>query len=329
MHHETRNEIPALWTVVLAAGQGTRFARLARALHGEDLPKQYVAVQGRRSMLQTTLLRTAPLSPSERTVVVVAKEWEELAHDQVHKLGPVDLVAQPANLGTGPGILLPLAHVLSRDPDAIVAILPSDHYVRDEQAFVASVRHAEAVALREDGIVLVAAVAEKPETQYGWIRTGEEGHPGSYAVSGFIEKPTSDLASELFEAGALWNTFIMVGPARCFWDLGRRFLPEQTALFEASGALHGNVEYETLERIYERMPAADFSKDVLEKSESLSVVPLGDCGWSDWGTPERVLQSLHGTMDFDSLAERLAKVSARVADFAPQAAREIGQEMRL
>ena len=237
-------------------------------------------------------------------MVVVAKERETLARSQMHAFHGVDVVAQPRNLGTGPGLLLPLSRVLERDRTAIVVVAPSDHYVRDVEPFVESVKRAETIAQNEDCIVLIGAVPDRAETQYGWILPSREENGRS--VSRFHEKPESAFAEELFTTGALWNTFMMVGPAERLWALGREHLPVQTALLDtyrrAIGAPH---ERDVLASAYERMPAADFSRDVLEKARGLQVVRLPACGWSDWGTPKRVLRSLRGSADFDMLIDRL------------------------
>jgi mannose-1-phosphate guanylyltransferase len=302
---------PNLWTIILAAGEGTRLRALTRALHGEDLPKQFATIQGHGSMLQTTLRRTAQFSRADQTVAVVAAEREDLAREQIGQSTAVDVVAQPKNIGTGPGLLLPLSRVMARDPNAVIVVTPSDHYVRDEDAFVESIRRAAIVARSEGVVVLVAAVPEGPETQYGWIVTGSDDSEGRDVVR-FVEKPNVARANELFQSGALWSTFIMVGPARSFLSLAEEHLPEQSALFDTyRAALGTDWEACALESLYEAMDPADFSRDVLEKSEELRVVPLERCGWSDWGTPDRVLASLRGTEDFEELCTRLRMSAPR------------------
>ena len=84
---------PNLWTIVLAAGEGTRLRRLTRALHGEELPKQFATILGNESLLQATLRRTSCWSRPEETVIVVAEEREQLARNQVEPLGSFDIVA--------------------------------------------------------------------------------------------------------------------------------------------------------------------------------------------------------------------------------------------
>lgn len=294
------------WTIILAGGEGTRLRKLTRALHGEERPKQFAFIHGCRSLLQSTLARSARWSAPERSVVVVAREREALARSQLPRDSRVDLVAQPANRGTGPGVLLPLARVLARDPEALVVILPSDHYVRDEPAFQRSIQRAVAAAQREDAVVLLGAVPDSAETQYGWI-VADQGAAGRQPViRDFWEKPGAEQARSLLVRGALWNTFIMVGPVRRFWQLARAHLPVQA---ERLGAYVEAVdvpgEQLALERAYTGMPSADFSADLLQQASGLRLVPLEACGWSDWGTPQRVLESLQQDRELHALGHQL------------------------
>lgn len=299
---------PHLWTIVLAGGEGVRLRRLTRALHGEECPKQFAMIHGGRSLLQATVARARRWSAAERTLVVVAAERQTLAGQQLRGQGPVDIVAQPSNRGTGPGILLPLSRILAMDPQAHVVVLPSDHYVRDEAPFEQSMRRA--IAASQEQLALVGAAPDQPETQYGWIVPGDT--PGTRrCVARFCEKPPAALAQRLLREGALWNTFIMAGTARQFWALARRHLAVPASRFDAYRlAVGGATEARVLDEIYTNMPLADFSRDLLQRASGLGVVRLEECGWSDWGTPERVLESLRHHSDFALLSRRLAIAQA-------------------
>jgi mannose-1-phosphate guanylyltransferase len=218
----------------------------------------------------------------------------------------VDVVAQPSNRGTGPGILLPLARILAREPGARVVVLPSDHYVRDEATFEHSIRVAARAS--DDQVALIGAVPDHAETQYGWIVTGRTlaAERGS-VVNHFCEKPPAVLAERLLRQGALWNTFIMAGAVRHFWALASEHLPAAVSLFERyRDALDSPREEQVLQQIYGCMPVSDFSRDLLQKAIGLRAVALEECGWSDWGTPERVLESLRHHDDYATLTRRLA-----------------------
>jgi mannose-1-phosphate guanylyltransferase len=305
-----RSSCGQTWGIVLAAGEGTRLRPLVRALYGRDLPKQFAAIVGERSLLQQTVERASLVAPEQRTLAIVASDRERLAREQLADWPDIELVGQPRNLGTGPGVLFPLARILARDPDALVVVLPSDHYVTDSDAFVRSLERAKLAAAESGSIVLLGAVPDAAESEYGWIRCSATADATGAAVESFEEKPSPKRALELFRGGALWNTFIMVGKASAFWSAARRHLPAHTALLGDYRALVGSgLEQKALVQAYENMQPADFSRDVLEAERGLRVVALEPCGWSDWGTPRRVLTSLEGTPAHARLVERLRRTS--------------------
>jgi mannose-1-phosphate guanylyltransferase len=287
-----------LWAIVLAAGDGKRLAPLTRALYGWELPKQFAVLHRGRSLLQATMDRVAPLVPPERTVVVVGVAQEGLARLQLAEYRGVEIVAQPRNLDTGPGILLPLIHVLARDPGASVVVLPSDHYVADPRPLLGAIRTAVESSRRvEDLLTLLGVVPDRAETDYGWIVPGPPVDRGTderlRGVSRFVEKPAPHEAQELLNSGALWNTFISVSRASTYRDVARKYLPVQAGHFERYGLEVDRPEGERiLDALYAAMEPANFSRAVLERAENLAVLPVAGAGWSDWGNPERVLRTL-------------------------------------
>jgi mannose-1-phosphate guanylyltransferase len=158
-----------LWAIVLAAGEGTRLASLTERLYGERLPKQFAVLAGHRSLLQTTIERLLPLVPASRMVVVVPLAHEGIARPQLADYPGIHIVGQPANRGTGPGVLLPLAHVLKAEPEARVVVTPSDHYIAGPEGF----NDAIAAATAADSLTLVGVDPDYSETDYGWIEAGE------------------------------------------------------------------------------------------------------------------------------------------------------------
>jgi mannose-1-phosphate guanylyltransferase len=281
-----------------------RLRSLTRALHGEELPKQYAHIVGDQSLLQRTVTRALRWSAPEQIVVIVASDREARARSQLASFGAVHLVPQPRNLGTGPGILLPLALVMASDPTATVVVLPSDHFVRDEEPFAETIANAEGRARESDSLVLIGAVPDSPDPQYGWI-VPRRGDDGRLYVHCFEEKPNAAAAQRLLEKGALWNTFVLVSSARRLWDLGAAHLPVQSHAFDAFCEGSNIQKRELVWHAYEELPPADFSREVLERADGLEVVALPECGWSDWGTPERVLASLRGTPEFRRLRQCL------------------------
>jgi mannose-1-phosphate guanylyltransferase len=302
----------SLWAIVLAGGDGTRLASLTEQLYGEPLPKQFAVLAGDRSLLQATIDRLLPLVPPSRTVIVVPLAYEALAREQVAKrygmAGPVHIVVQPANRGTGPGVMLPLAHVLALDPHARVVVAPSDHHYRDADSF----RSAVSAAARQTATVpltLVGAEADHAETEYGWIEPGESLGDGMRRVARFIEKPSAPVARELYARGFLWNTFTMVAAAARLWEISEGRMPVQATLIHACVARNAS-KGRCLARAYDAMESVSFSRAVLERTADLGVVSAPGCGFSDWGSPARVAASLRGTPDLDRLMSRITSRSS-------------------
>jgi mannose-1-phosphate guanylyltransferase len=310
MNHDARCDRDArTYAIVLAAGEGSRLAPLTHLLYGREIPKQFASVDGERTFVQHTIDRLASIIPPARTVVVVGRSQEGLAREQLGGYDGLEVVLQPANRGTAAGILLPLMHVLARDPGARVAVFPSDHHVRRARPYLAAVRGAfEAAEAAPAGVALVGAAAERAATDLGWIVPGAP-IPGGDGrrIEHFVEKPNESVARELQADGGLWNTLVIAAGAQSLWRLVRRHLPEVTRALE-SYLLHlrDADAAKRLAQIYAQIPSADFSRHVLERAAGLAVVEMRGAGWSDCGTPERLFASLDGTPALPALRARLA-----------------------
>jgi mannose-1-phosphate guanylyltransferase len=279
-----------LWAIVLAGGEGTRLAEMTRRLYGCALPKQFVAFGQQRTFIQATVDRLTSLVPPSRMVTVVPRTYEDLARQQLEEFAGMEIVAQPKNVGTGPGVLLPLLHVLRRDPQADVALIPSDHDFRApmilRRALAESQGHAHEVG---SGVVLLGAAAENPACDLGWIVTQGTDGAGAQRILRFVEKPKQPLANRLFRQGALWNTMLAVVRGEALWNLAAAHLPRQVEHFNAyADSIGSPFVQQRLDQVYESMPSADFSRDLIGAARGLYATSMDGAGWSDCGTPERL-----------------------------------------
>ena len=299
------------YVIILAGGEGQRLAPLTRALYGKDLPKQFAVLSGERSLLQTTIERATALTTLDRISVVVTAHHESIARAQIAPYPGVELVIQPRNLDTGPGLLLPLVRVLVRADRARVVFLPSDHHVANPAPIVEAVRHAGEDGLN-DRISLLGVTPTGPEVEYGWIVRGPQvPRTSGYTVRRFLEKPTHAVAEDLWRTGGLWNTFISCGPARLFWKLAQRHLPRHTRRLERyAAAVDGADEAEALDAAYDGMAPANFSRSVLSNAGELAVLPVADSGSPVGGAPQRVLACLAVT---DGHARLVARIGSDIA----------------
>jgi len=278
------------WALVLAGGDGTRLQGVTRVIAGAPIPKQYCRILGSCSLLEMTLRRIAPLVAVERTLAIINRDHLTIARPQLTSLDARNVLVQPRNLDTGPGVLVSLLELARRAPETTVAIFPSDHYIRDGAAFRRSVeRMRRVVAAHPDKIALLGARPEHVDTGYGYIAPGRPVAPSSdaFAVLAFHEKPAAGLVAAIIRRGALWNTFVMVARARRLLDLLRALRPDDVAPLEGVP-----IDAPTFAMVYDRLQPWNFSRGFLSHvPEHLVVTRADDLGWSDWGTPEAIERS--------------------------------------
>lgn len=277
----------APWVIVLAAGSGTRLSALTVGQDGVVVPKQFCSLRGGRSLLLDTIDRALHLTSRDRVVVVVAADHERWWRPQLACLPPENVIVQPRNRGTTAGLLLPLSHVLDRDPEAHVAVLPSDHHVTEPSVLNGAMQTAlRCVASQPDKVVLLGIAPDSPDTEYGWILPQPTGR-ALQPVAAFVEKPPLVRATVLMEAGAVWNSFLFAAAASTLRELCARHAPEVTAALADAAQLDGRV----LDGVYSVLPSIDFSATVFGRSASeLLLLRVPPCGWTDLGTPPRVVE---------------------------------------
>ena len=220
---------------MLAGGDGTRLQELTREITGAPIPKQYCRILGKRSMLETTLQRTQYYTPLDHTLVVINSNHIGIARDQLRHVPAANVLTQPCNRDTGPGLLFALMALTARDPAALVSVFPSDHYVGDERAFVDHVKQAAGIVRqRPNKIAILGIRPDHAEPGFGYIvPAGQLGPPSgdgvTFHVSSFCEKPSVEVAQDLLRQGGLWNSFVMIFQARRMLELLRATVPGRIA----------------------------------------------------------------------------------------------------
>ena len=303
------------WAVILAGGDGTRLKSLTRKIAGDERPKQFCPVLGGATLLEETQSRAALELADERTLYVVNQIHQPYYTPILGQHREENLVAQPGNRGTAPAILYSLLRIAARDPEAAVALFPSDHYISDNMKFMAHVRAAlETARQRTDLVVLLGLEPENPEVEYGWIEPAAaiKGHPKVYGVRRFWEKPNKVLAQVLQLRGCLWNSFVMVGSVQALLDSIEVAVPELYRAFSSLVPLFGTpAETKAIDHLYERLHEVNFSHQVLaHRPNRLAVIRVAGVRWNDLGEPKRVLASL------DMAGVRPKWVDAAIPQFA-------------
>ena len=289
-----------IWAMILAGGEGIRLRPLTEYVCGDSRPKQFARLLGPQSLLRQTLERTALGIPLARTVVVAHRHHSEYLVQDFAGLAAPHVLLQPSDRGTGAAILLAAHWIAGQQRDAVVAIFPSDHFIRGAAAFMHHVlAMADHVRRHTGPLALLGALPTDPQSQYGWIQLGallgRVGGEPLHRVAGFTEKPSPEAARVACARGDLWSTFVLVGHAQALVGLGWQAAPlVSERLAEIRWTATADEEAGTIASAYARIPRLDFSRGILEQQPSLLTVSRlpPSVVWSDWGTLDRVVTSL-------------------------------------
>jgi len=288
-----------LWSIILAGGEGERTRPFIEQWLGSHKPKQYCTFVGKRSMLQHTLDRADRLNRAEHKITVIGQNHLEFAGEilEANQVGRV--LVQPQNCGTAAGVFLPLTYVQTWDPEATVAIFPSDHFVFPEDRFLETVKRAvRACEIFPDRLFLLGVRPSHLELDYGWINVGAilgwSGGSCLYQADSFLEKPGSSESLQALAKGAFWNTLVLVAKVSTLWKLGCQYLPEIVKRFHLlSNSIGTAREGEMLRQVYQEMPILNFSVELLQHvPQHIGVIEAEEVLWSDWGRPDRIMQTL-------------------------------------
>jgi mannose-1-phosphate guanylyltransferase len=274
-----------LYVVIMAGGQGTRFWPRSR----RQRPKQLLNIVGETTMLEQTVARLSSLVPAERTVVVAGRAYRDLIRDGLPQLPDENFLFEPIGRNTAACVAWAALWVQQRAPDAVMAVLPADHLIRDEPEFLRVLSVAAQAAQPFNRLVTLGIQPTHPETGYGYIRVGEDRHQidgrDVFRVGQFVEKPSRQKAEQFLAEGKyFWNSGMFVWRADSIWHEISRYLPQLTQELEAvRQAMTADELTTVLDVVYPRLPAVSIDVGVMERAQDVWVVPA-DIGWSDVGS---------------------------------------------
>lgn len=294
-----------MYIVILAGGSGTRFWPLSRAA----LPKQLISITGDRSMLQRTVERVLPLNPKRIMIITNHLQADETGRQmKLYDTVPIDVIAEPCGRNTAPAIGLAAALIAARDPSGIMAVLPADHFIKNENSLRDTLLFAGKAA-SNGYLVTLGILPSRPETGYGYIEAGMESandgeEQGPFPVRRFVEKPPLAEALRYLEEGNFfWNSGMFIWRADTILEEIAAFMP----------ALHGKLMQlkpdgsswqsdglkEQIAVLYQDIESVSIDYGVMEKSSRVQMVPV-EMGWSDVGSwsalPEVVEPDSAGTV---------------------------------
>lgn len=274
-----------MYAAILAGGVGSRLWPRSR----NALPKQFADITGSgRTMIQATFDRLAGAVPAGQVWVITGERYADLAARQLPTLTDEQIVTEPSGKNTAPAIALASLLLWQSDPDAILAILPADHFVGSPESFRAALLEAERVA-RQGWLVTLGITPDSPHTGYGYIQRGGALDTGAFRVERFLEKPEAATAAQLLAAGdCYWNGGIFVFRVADMLAEVERQTPDIHAPLMAIRDAQTQQEFEAA---WAQMPSISIDYAIAEGAQKVAVVPL-DAGWNDvgsWDALESVL----------------------------------------
>ncbi|WP_108880554.1 mannose-1-phosphate guanylyltransferase/mannose-6-phosphate isomerase [Anderseniella sp. Alg231-50] len=281
------NTKPYLVPVVLCGGAGTRLWPLSR----QAFPKQFAVEVERKSLLDLTLARINGLDGVASCLAVTGEDYRFMVAEALHNAGvPGSILLEPMARNTAPALCAAALQIAQTTPDAVMVILPSDHFVSDAGKFAAAISDAAKLA-QEDWWVTLGIRPTKTSSAYGYIEPGPviADHGSAARVSQFLEKPDVKKAEELIRAGCVWNAGIFVVKAGTAADLVAKHAPDiHDAVQQAVAGITVDNEFHRLQpEAFSSSPSISIDYAVLEKEPEVAVVPY-DGDWSDLGSWDAV-----------------------------------------
>jgi mannose-1-phosphate guanylyltransferase/mannose-6-phosphate isomerase len=270
--------------VVLAGGKGTRFWPLSR----ENCPKQMLNIVGEDTLLRQTIKRLNGFISLDNVWIITT---DSLAQDIRFHLKPlgddadsIRFIVEPSGRNTAPAVALGAMTLNKLSSDSVMVVMPSDHIIRDTKQFQAKLRLA-VTAAQEGYLVTFGIIPTRPETVYGYIRSGQPFKDSSeeiFHTKGFFEKPDLKTAETFVCQGSYyWNSGIFVWKASKILKEIEQYLPSLYRGLQKISELN-DLKNETVKELYSSLENISIDHGVMEKSRDVLVMPV-DFGWCDLG----------------------------------------------
>ena len=275
----------------MAGGIGSRFWPLSK----DNMPKQFLDILGTgKSFIRATFERFLPLVPAEHFIVVTNAAYKQLVLEHLPELKEDQVLCEPMRRNTAPCIAYATYHILSRCPEASIAVTPADHLVTNSTEFQRIIGQGlDFVEQHRDALMTIGIKPSRPETGYGYIEVESltrqpsplTGEGEIVPVKNFKEKPDLETAKRFLAAGNFfWNSGIFLWSTDAIMAAFRQYLPDMVQLFDEGKEAFGTAdEQQFINRQFEHCENISIDYGVMERSQSRYTV-AADFGWSDIGT---------------------------------------------
>ncbi|MCS7009784.1 MAG: sugar phosphate nucleotidyltransferase [Anaerolineales bacterium] len=274
-----------VYAVIMAGGGGTRLWPLSRRTQ----PKHLLPLLGAETLFYSTVDRLRGFLPPERILVVTTADQFDILRSQALSIPDKNFLLEPEPRGTAGVVGLAASVLAQHNPQAVMCVLPSDHYIGNPEAFLSALRTAVAVA--EDGYLVTLGIPPTfPSTGYGYIQRAEL-LPGAfpqpvYRARRFVEKPDEVRARQMLDDGEhFWNSGIFVWRVDSILQEIKRQMPELYQVLEQIQGIWGTAEQTSiLPEVWRLAPIQTIDYGVMEHAERIALVPASGLDWNDVGS---------------------------------------------
>ena len=262
------------YSIILAGGIGSRFWPLST----DKKPKQFLNLCSNRPLLVESIERVSSLTPKTNIYIATNKIYKNLTYDYLKKLGipKSNFLFERKGKNTLAPISALTSIIFKKDKKAVIAVFPSDHFIKNKKEFLRVLKKAIESA-KNGNIVTLGITPQRPETGFGYIKVRGRGRSG-YDVDKFIEKPDLKTAERFIkDKSYYWNGGIFVFKAQTLLNEIKRIQPK---VYKILAKIKNK---EDLDRIWREFPSTSIDYAIMEKANKLKLIPL-DCGWSDLGS---------------------------------------------
>lgn len=267
--------------LIMAGGKGTRFWPKST----EEKPKQFINLIEDRTMIQLTVDRIKKLVPIEKIFISTGEKYIDLVKEQLPDLPEKNIIVEPVGRNTAPCILLASLYIKQIYDDCNIAVLPSDHLIKNEIEFLNILKKAnDFVDKNKESIVTIGITPDRPETGYGYIKYNKIEKNEVVKVDRFVEKPDLEKAKKYLESKEyLWNAGMFIFNVDYMLKELENNYNKTFKLLQQLPSIYDENYNKLLKEIYPESENISIDYAVMEKSKNIYVIP-SNFGWDDIGT---------------------------------------------
>ena len=281
------------YAILMAGGVGSRFWPVSTS----ELPKQFHDMLGAGStLIQKTFSRLSKIIPAENILILTNERYNDLVLEQLPMVKQEQVLLEPAMRNTAPCILYASLKIQKQNPNAIMVVAPSDHWIEDEDEFSRNLQQCFQFCLKENALMTLGIQPTFPNTGFGYIEFDKSDANPIKKVNQFREKPDYETAKSFLEAGNfLWNGGIFIWSVKSITEAFEKFQPQMNGLFQQGSESYNTAnEKQFIATNYGKAENVSIDYAIMEKAKNVYVLQA-TFDWNDLGT----WGQLHEKLDKD------------------------------